>query len=93
MFVMPEALQAVAKYQTWEGIVPKKLFHDFRSEELKAMHKIGTLSNTLKDKMDLFAIKPKMSFCAEMGEQTYPSVWHYDVLNLIVFCYCNPINY
>jgi hypothetical protein len=64
-----------------------------RSEELKQMHKIGTLSNTLQDKMNLFAIKPKMSFCAEMGEQTYPSVWHYDMLNLIVFTYCNPTNY
>ena len=41
VFIMPETLQKLAVYQEWDGIVPKKLFHDLRSKDHKERDSLG----------------------------------------------------
>ena len=44
---MPEVLQDLTDYQDKDGIIPRKLFHDLRSEFQKKRDLLGVPRNTL----------------------------------------------
>ena len=89
---MPEVLQRVARYNPFPGIVPKRLFHDLRSKEQQNRDKLGVPNTTLDKNLNIFATRPKIEFCIEMGNRSDPSLWHAKVLRYLMLIYRNPEN-
>ena len=71
---MPEVLQDLTDYQDKDGIIPKKLFHDLRSEFQKKRDLLGVPRNTLAKQLNIFETRPTVKFCVEMGQPTLPSI-------------------
>ena len=68
VFVMPTVLQELSNYRTWDGIEPKKLFHDLRDYERFKRDKMGIPSTSFEKKLNLFTARPEITFCVESKE-------------------------
>ena len=53
---------------------------------------MGVLNTTLDKNLNLFITRPKIAYCCQMGERTYPSIWHLKSLKTIIFIFLNPKN-